>query len=217
MAARGSRVRGLLGFVVAMGLVVFAVAGIVVARDRLSTSPVVLVADPAIGETPDTIPVDAATVERSAPRSIRIADLSLDNHVRSVGIDDDGELEVPDETEVGWYEYGSAPGLPGSTVLAAHVSWNGAIGPFHDLGTLEPGARVEVEAGDGSTRTYAVVERAIYDKDELPRDRIWRTTGDEMLVMITCGGDYNPDIRRYRQNIVIYAVPVATDTTARSL
>lgn len=212
MAERGSRVRSLLGFVVVVGLGVFTVAGIVVARDRLSISPVVLVADPAIGETPDTIPVDAATVERSTPRAIRIADLSLDNDVRSVGIDDSGELEVPDETEVGWYQYGSAPGLPGSTVLAAHVSWNRKIGPFHDLGKLEPGARVEVEAGDGSTRTYAVVERAIYDKDELPRDRIWRTTGDETLVLITCGGDFNPDIRRYRQNIVIYAVPVAADT-----
>jgi LPXTG-site transpeptidase (sortase) family protein len=202
---------------VVLGLGVFTVAGIVVARDRLSTSPVVLVADPAIGETPDTIPVDAAAVERSTPRAIRIADLSLDYPVRSVGIDDSGELEVPDATEVGWYEYGSAPGLPGSTVLAAHVSWNRAVGPFYELGTLEPGARVEVEAGDGSTRTYAVVERAIYDKDELPRDRIWRTTGDETLVLITCGGDFNADIRRFRQNIVIYAVPVATDTPTGSL
>ena len=38
--------------------------------------------------------------------------------------------------------------------------------------------------------------------------RIWRTTGDETLVLITCGGDYNPEIRRYRENIVVYAVPV---------
>jgi Sortase domain len=217
MARRGSRVRGLLGFVVVIGLGVFAVAGIVVARDRLSTSPVVLVAEPAVGETPDTIPVDAATVERSAPLAIRIEDLALDNHIRSVGIEDDGELEIPDETEVGWYEYGSAPGLPGSTVLAAHVSWNRTIGPFHELGALEPGARIEVDAGDGSTRTYVVIERAIYNKAELPKDRIWRTTGDETLVLITCGGDYNPDIRRYRQNIVIYAVPVATDPTAAAL
>jgi hypothetical protein len=49
----------------------------------------------------------------------------------------------------------------------------------------------------------------MYDKDGLPRDRIWRNTGDETLVLITCGGDFNPDINRYRQNIVVYAVPVA--------
>ena len=59
------------------------------------------------------------------------------------------------------------------------------------------------------TSVDEVVERTMYDKDGLPRERIWRNTGDETLVLITCGGDFNPDINRYRQNIVVYAVPVA--------
>ncbi len=190
------------------GFVVFVVAGTMVTRNYLNGDGVVLVVDNARGETPNTIPTDAASVERSSPRAIRIGDLELDNPVRAVGIEEDGELEVPDETEVGWYQYGSAPGLPGATVLAAHVSWNRTIGPFHQLGNLEPGARVDVVADDGAIRVYEVVERVVYDKDELPRDRIWTTTGEETLVLITCGGSYNPDIRRYRQNIVVYAVPV---------
>ena len=49
---------------------------------------------------------------------------------------------------------------------------------------------------------------ARYEKDALPRDRIWRTTSPESLVLITCGGDFNPDLGRYRHNIVVYAVPV---------
>ncbi|WP_419476542.1 class F sortase [Ilumatobacter sp.] len=191
------------------GIGAFVVAGVMVARNYINGDGVVLIVDRATGATPTTIPTDAASVDRSSPRSIRIGDLELDNEVRAVGVEEDGELEVPDETEVGWYKYGSAPGLPGSTVLAAHVSWNRKIGPFHQLGNLEPGAEVDVVADDGSTRVYKVVERAVYDKDELPVDRIWRTTGDETLVLITCGGSYNPNIRRYRQNIVIYAVPVA--------
>jgi hypothetical protein len=195
--------------VVFAGIGAFVVAGVMVARNYINGDGVVLIVDRATGATPTTIPTDAASVDRSSPRSIRIGDLELDNEVRAVGVEEDGELEVPDETEVGWYKYGSAPGLPGSTVLAAHVSWNRKIGPFHQLGNLEPGAEVDVVADDGSTRVYKVVERAVYDKDELPVDRIWRTTGDETLVLITCGGSYNPNIRRYRQNIVIYAVPVA--------
>jgi LPXTG-site transpeptidase (sortase) family protein len=186
----------------------FAVAAAMVARNYINGDGVVLIVDQATGATPTTIPSDAASVERNSPRSIRIVDLELDNDVRAVGVEEDGELEVPDESEVGWYQYGSAPGLPGATVLAAHVSWNRTIGPFHQLGNLEPGAEVEVVADDGATRVYKVVERAVYDKDELPRERIWTTTGDETLVLITCGGSYNPNIRRYRQNIVIYAVPV---------
>ena len=190
------------------GFGVFVAAGVMVLRNYINGDGVVLIVDRATGAVPTTIPADARSMERSSPKSIRIGDLDLDNEVRAVGIEEDGELEVPDETEVGWYQYGSAPGLPGSTVLAAHVSWNRKIGPFHQLGNLEPGARVDVVADDGTTRVYQVVERAVYDKDSLPRDRIWRTTGDETLVLITCGGSYNPSIRRYRQNIVIYAVPV---------
>jgi len=128
--------------------------------------------------------------------------------VRPVGLEDDGQLEVPDETEIGWYQYGATAGRPGATVLAAHVSWNGAVGPFGKLGNLEPGNSVSVTLDDGTVREYEVFERAIYGKLELPRERIWRNTGPETLVLITCGGDFNPEIRRYRQNIVVYAAPV---------
>lgn len=146
---------------------------------------------------------------RVRPLSVTIDDIELWGPVRAVGLEDDGQLEVPDETEIGWYRYGSSPGRAGATVLAAHVSWNDTVGPFFQLGSLEPGARVEVRLDDDSVRTYEVIERTMYDKDSLPRERIWRTTGDETLVLITCGGSFNPDIRRYRQNIVVYAVPVA--------
>lgn len=206
---RKSGARRFFGFLTFVGLVVFAVAGVMVLRNVINGDGVVLVVSNATGETPDTIPLDALDVERRSPQTLQIGDLRLESPVRSVGLEDDGQLEVPDETEVGWYEYGSAPGLPGSTVLAAHVSWNRTVGPFAELGNLEPGAQVDVIADDGTTRVYQVVERAIYDKDQLPIDRIWRTTGDETLVLITCGGSYNPDIRRYRQNIVVYAVPIS--------
>ena len=129
--------------------------------------------------------------------------------VRAIGLEPDGQLEIPDETEIGWYQYGATAGQPGATVLAAHVNWNRTPGPFARLGTVGPGARIEIALDDGSVRRYEVVERAIYGKLELPRERLWRNTGAEELVLITCGGDYNPEIRRYRENIVVYAVPVA--------
>jgi hypothetical protein len=140
--------------------------------------------------------VAPAIEPRLQPTAVVIDDLDLLGPVRSVGLRTDGALEVPGASEIGWYRYGAAPGYEGATVLAAHVSWNGE-------------ARVDVTLEDGSQRSYEVVERTMYDKDELPRERIWRNTGDETLVLITCGGSFNPDISRYRQNIVVYAVPVA--------
>jgi hypothetical protein len=159
-------------------------------------------------------PRDSALIEPRAPRprpvGLRIDSVDVAGFpVRAVGLEPDGQLEVPDETEIGWYRYGATAGQPGATVLAAHVSWNRTAGPFARLGTVEPGAQVEVTLDDGSVRRYEVVERAVYGKLELPRERLWRNTGAEELVLITCGGDYNPEIRRYRQNIVVYAVPVA--------
>src|SRR5690606_17669309 len=150
-----------------------------------------------------------AVEPRLRPVRLSIDRIFVDDPVVAVGLEDDGELEVPGASEIGWYRYGAAPGHPGATVPAAHVTWNGEHGPFLNLGELEPGDRVGVALEDGSERIYEVVERTMYDKDGLPRERIWRNTGDETLVLITCGGDFNPDISRYRQNIVVYAVPVA--------
>lgn len=154
------------------------------------------------------IPEEVAPRPRPVKLQIEAIDVAR-FPVRAVGLEPDGQLEVPDETEIGWYQYGATAGQPGATVLAAHVSWNRTSGPFARLGSVDPGAQVEVTLDDGTVRRYQVIERAVYGKLELPRDRIWRNTGDETLVLITCGGDYNPDIRRYRENIVVYAVPVA--------
>lgn len=142
------------------------------------------------------------------PVGLTIDGIGVSDPIRAVGLEENGELEIPDVDEIGWYRYGAAPGERGATVLAAHVYWNDRRGPFHKLGRMEPGDLMEVDLADGSVRTYAVVERTMYDKDSLPDDRIWRRTGPETLVLITCGGSFNPEIRRYRQNIVVYAVPV---------
>ena len=88
------------------------------------------------------------------------------------------------------------------------TNWKGSQGPFSQLGTVEPGDQIEVALDDGTTRNYVVTERTMYGKLELPKERIWRNTGPEELVLITCGGDFNPEIRRFKSNIVVYAVPV---------
>jgi hypothetical protein len=159
-------------------------------------------------------PADSAIPEavdpRPAPQTVfsNVIDLS-EFPVRPVGLEPDGELEIPNETEIGWYRYGATPGQPGATVLAAHVTWNRTIGPFFRLGDFEPGDRLEITLDDGTSRAYEVIERTMYPKDGLPRERIWRTSGDETLVLITCGGGFNRSIRRFDSNIVVYAVPIA--------
>jgi len=171
---------------------------------RVTVSPLVAQLGPRLSARPDEVG------PRPVPIGLQLETIDVSRFpIRPVGLEPDGQLEIPDETEIGWYRYGATAGQEGATVLAAHVSWNRTTGPFARLGSVEPGEQVEVVLDDGSVRRYVVTERAIYGKLELPIDRIWRTSGDETLVLVTCGGDYNPEIRRYRQNIVVYAVPVA--------
>ena len=143
------------------------------------------------------------------PAGLQISTVDVSGYpIRSIGLLDSGELEVPDETEIGWYRYGSTANQPGATVLAAHVSWNQTEGPFFELSTIEPGDQIEMSLDDGTLQRYEVTERTRFGKDELPRERIWRTTGPESLVLITCGGDFHPQIRRYQDNVVVFASPL---------
>ena len=158
---------------------------------------------------PPTTTVPEEVAPRAEPTRLQIDTIDVSRFpIRDVGLQENGQLEIPDETEIGWYKYGATAGHPGATVLAAHVNWGGSRGPFAQLGAVEPGDKIEVALDDGSSRSYVVAERATYGKLSLPRDRIWRNTGPEELVLITCGGDFNPEIRSFKSNIVVFAVPI---------
>lgn len=145
-----------------------------------------------IGDPISVIPVEVTR----APASI---DISIDSigvngvPISPVGVMTDGQLEIPDETEVGWYKFGPSPGEPGVGGVAAHVSWNDTIGPFFRLEEVQPGDTVRVGLEDGTTRTYAVVERVQYVKTELPAERIWTSTGPDASLT-----HHAPDVRRSR-------------------
>lgn len=184
-----------------------------VTLEALPVAPPTTTSSPA--EPEETAPATTTTLPdvKVPPNQLRIADLGISQAVLPVGLQEDGWMEVPEVEEIGWYRYGAAPGRPGSTVIVAHVYWDGTPGPFQRLGTLEPGAHIEVGGEDGAVHSYVVVERTMYDKDSLP-SALWSESGPESLALITCGGDFDRSTRRYEQNIVVYAVPIveATDT-----
>lgn len=143
------------------------------------------------------------------PERLRIPELDIAAPIVAVGVEDDGEMEVPEDVgDVGWYRHGPAPGEPGAAVIAGHVdSREQGRGAFFDLRRLEVGSRVEVTDSDGNTQRFDVVARRTYDKATLPADELFSREGSSQLVLITCGGDFDRDAGSYRENVVIYAQP----------
>lgn len=145
------------------------------------------------------------------PTRLVIPALGVDASVRPVGVQADGAMVIPAApTSVGWYRFGSAPAdAAGSTVIAGHVATRedgaGALAP---LRRAEPGMRVTVTTADGTRHRYRVEGREAIVKKALPVDQIFTRDGRPLLVLITCGGEYIPELRSHRDNIVVTAVPV---------
>jgi hypothetical protein len=149
--------------------------------------------------------------ERAVPISISIEGIGIaEAPVIDVGVEENGDMEIPDADSVGWYRFNPTPGDPGSAVLAAHISYNGNPGVFRYLAGVEMGARVVVAFDDGTTTEFEIIELAQYDKQELPDDRVFAKDGDPILTLITCGGDFNRSLRSYEDNVVAYAIPIGT-------
>jgi LPXTG-site transpeptidase (sortase) family protein len=144
----------------------------------------------------------------AAPIAVRAESLGLQADVLSVGVDENNQFDVPEAQKVGWYMYGSAPGSAGSTVLAAHVDYAGKRGAFFNLRELAVGELLEVELADGSLARYRVIDNTLYDKTALPADELFRKDGDEVLRLITCGGEFDRTKRSYVGNQVVTAEPV---------
>ena len=146
----------------------------------------------------------------ATPIRLRIDTLGIRGAtVVAVGVTENGEMEIPGPSQVGWYRFGPAPGEAGATVLAAHIAYDGVDGVFRHLADLRTGDGVSIELADGRVRGYEVTSVEQYDKRALPAD-VWATDGPERLVLITCGGRFNPSLRSYESNIVAWATPVSS-------
>ncbi|WFG43022.1 class F sortase [Pseudonocardia alni] len=145
------------------------------------------------------------------PAVLELPARGLSAPVDAVGTAPNGGMVVPDQVRtVGWWAPGVLPGgASGSAVIAGHVdSRTQGIGFLSVLPQLVAGEPVVVRGADGRTAAYRVVARREYGKHDLPRE-VFRRDGDPQLVLVTCGGVFDPAAGSYESNIVVYAVPTA--------
>lgn len=149
-------------------------------------------------------PTDPA-VEPAPPARVVIPSIDVDADVVGVGLNADQSMEVPDFGEAGWYTPGPRPGAVGPAVIAAHVDSVDGPDVFYRLEDLRAGDEIVVEHADGTSSTFVVQRSETQRKEDLPVERIWNTTDEAVLRLITCGGDFDSQRRSYESNVIVYA------------
>ena len=97
----------------------------------------------------DPTPTMPLTVSR--PVTVRAVGLSA--AVVPVGLDGNGQIDVPDPSLAGWYQPGPAPGAIGPAVLVGHVDTRSGGAVFYKLTAARPGDEIDVVRADGSQST----------------------------------------------------------------
>ena len=192
-----------------------------------TTATTATTADPAVPSAPaDPVPPVAPTSGTAPPVStssarlvdvVRRSDPPVEVRIRAavapvdaVGLDDRQLVVVPEDVRrAGWYSPGPEPGAQqGSAVLVGHVDdREQGLGAFAALRESAPGDEVTVTTASGERLRYEVVALEQFDKDRVPLDRLFDPTGDPRLVLMSCGGTFDPTTRSYSDNVVITAVP----------
>jgi sortase (surface protein transpeptidase) len=177
------------------------------APTALSTTTTTAVAPTALSTTtavPSTSTTTIYTHEIPEPVRIVIPAIEVDAEVISVGLLENGDMDVPPFGLAGWYDLGPAPGAKGPAVIVAHVDTKKGPDVFYHLRKLEPEDEILVYGEDGDVATFVVNSKEQQLKSELPTDRIWNDTWEPVIRLITCGGEFDRDWGHYLSNVIVY-------------
>ena len=179
-----------------------------------SPSPTVSEATPSPAATQTADPAELAAQSPTGgqfptgvqPARIEIPALGVDAPVVDLQLKAD-EVEVPEDFgDAGWWVQTRRPGEIGPAVIGGHVDSRSGPAVFHRLRDLRPGDEIIVHGEDGATRTFEVDQDPVQvDKHDRPPEVFGFTNARPELRLITCGGDFDPSIGHYTDNIVVFA------------
>jgi LPXTG-site transpeptidase (sortase) family protein len=165
-----------------------------------------------VAEQPQPAPPAPGATTQAQPRPVRVvvAGRHIDGPLlpEGLGVTKKGGFDNPpvEKPQLGsWYNLGPRPGAPGPAVILGHINGNGKLGLFRYLDTVKSGDRVTVYREDGSKLTFKVYKTQQVVKTEFPTSAVFGETGASELRLISCGGDYDKDNRRYLSNVIAYA------------
>ncbi len=136
---------------------------------------------------------------------IVIPSIELDDVVINVGLNDKGEMAVPDGStnNVGWWKDGTVPGQDGSAVMDAHV-----FAAFKRLHELAAGDDIYIINENAQKLHFVVDETKYYALADMPLEYIFHRAGGSHLDLITCAGTFQRSMGTYDHRLVVYSTLV---------
>jgi LPXTG-site transpeptidase (sortase) family protein len=154
---------------------------------------------------------DTGDGEDAYPVRVLIPIIGVDADVIDLGLRKDGTLEVPsDYAQTGWYTGRSVPGEVGPSVVVGHVDSKTGPAVFYKLRDLETGDMIEIHRSDGRVALFRVDVAELVEKDDFPTDRVYGSTAEPTLRLITCGGSFDRSAGSYRGNLIVFAEHLGT-------
>jgi sortase (surface protein transpeptidase) len=148
------------------------------------------------------------TPRPAVPTSMAIPALHVDAPVGAVTTTATGDLEVPPIGRAGWYDAGARPGEPGRAVIVGHIDGATQPGVFEHVPEIADGSEIVVRDADGGVHNYAVVGKLQVPKSNFPASEVYGPSKRPVLVLVTCGGVYVPNVG-YSDNVIVYARAVS--------
>lgn len=156
-------------------------------------------------------PAASARSTGFVPERLLVEALDIDAPLVTTVVDTEGALVPPeDPAQLGWWR-GVRPGEgEGSVVVAGHIdSRRFGQGPLAQVVELDEGDRAVLVGSGGESAEYVVRGIQTFPKDAFPASDLFSTSGSERLVLVTCGGTFDPDRGGWDSNVVAVLDPTA--------
>lgn len=179
------------------------------ASTQAVTAPDVMVQSTAPSTPPTPMAAAPTTVMgASVPISIDIPSVGKQSKLISLGLRNDGTLEVPPGepgAPAAWFNGSPTPGELGPAVIYGHVNaTDGGAGVFARLRSLAKGDPIKITRKDGTVAVFTTDHGEQYAKSAFPTEKVYGNTEDAELRLITCDG-YDPKTGEFDDNYVVYA------------
>ena len=149
------------------------------------------------------------------PSAIAIPTIDVFAEIEHVGINQAGNMEVPSSYQTtAWFELGFRPGENGNAIIAGHVNNSlGLPGIFIDLDQLVIGDEIIVQGENSEELKFVVTEVEEVDFRNAPIDEIYGPSDTPQIRLITCSGNWLPDINSYDNRLIVTATLKSTSDT----